>query len=195
MVALITATLAAAAPADEPARHDHRLPDEAVARAYFTDAALLTQEGKSVRFFSDVLAGRVVIINGFYTSGTGLSPRQSQVLAALQAMLGESLGREVHIVSISVDPENDTVEKIAEYARKTDARPGWVFLTGEPDTVHRTSRKIGLYSERPEDHSGVYLLGNVRTGLWVKVPLHAQSKDLYIQVQRLLRDTGEPAND
>jgi len=195
MAALITATLASTAPANQSGQGGQRLPDESVARAYFTDAALLTHEGQSVRFFSDVLADHVVIINGFYTSCTGLSPRQSQVLSGLQDMLGESLGREVFIVSITVDPENDGVEKLAEYAEENHARPGWVFLTGEPDTVHRTSKKIGLYSERPEDHSGVYLLGNVKTGLWMKVPLHAQSQDLYFQVQRLLKDAGGPPND
>lgn len=167
-----------------------RLPDPAVARAYFTDSELLDQNGSRVRFFSDVLADHVVVINGFYTSCTGLSPRQSQVLAGLQDLLGDSLGREVRIVSLTVDPATDTADKLAEYAGSVKAKPGWVFLTGDPAVMERTTRKLGMFVERPEDHSGVYLLGNVKTGLWLKAPLHALSRDLYVQIQRLLRDEG-----
>jgi protein SCO1/2 len=194
LLALLFA-LTPAASADETGQAAPRLPDEASARQYFTDSELLTQDGQRVRFYSEVLADHVVVINGFCTTCTGLSPRQSLVLEGLQELLGESLGRDVRIVSLTVDPATDTVDKLARYARTVSARPGWIFLTGEPVAMDRTSRKLGMFVERPEDHSGLYLLGNVRTGLWMKAPLHAQSRDLYFQVQRLLRDQGEPAPD
>lgn len=193
VVLAVLATVAASSsqPAQTPL-----LPDEMKARSYFTDSKLLTHEGEEVRFFSDVLANRIVIINGFYTSCEGLSPRQAQVLASLQDMLGDSLGKEVFIVSITVDPEHDTVEKIAEYASEQGAKPGWLFLTGDAEDVDRVNHKLGQYKEAPEDHAGIYVMGNVRTGLWVKIPLHAMSRDLYLQTQRLLEDKGEvPGNE
>lgn len=168
------------------------LPDEAAARRYFTDTTLLTQDGERRRFFSDVLKDHVVVINAFYTSCQGLSPRQGQVLTRLQEMLGEKLGREVFIVSITVDPKNDGVEALGKYARERSARPGWLFLTGDPESVGRVNHKLGQFVEHPADHHGLYLLGNVKTGLWMKLPLHAMPTDLYLHVQRLLQDPGEP---
>ena len=189
-VAVLTVLAPVAASSHEPAQTP-LLPDEVKARSYFTDSKLLTHEGEEVRFFSDVLANRIVIINGFYTGCEGLSPRQAQVLTSLQDMLGDSLGKEVFIVSITVDPENDTVEKLAEFAREQKAKPGWLFLTGDPEDVDRVNRKLGQYKEAPEDHAGIYVMGNVKTGLWMKIPLHAMSRDLYLQAQRLVEDKGE----
>jgi protein SCO1/2 len=162
------------------------------ARDYFTDLPLVTHEGKQVRFYSDVLKDRIVLISSFYTNCTGITPRQVQVLSQLQAVLGESLGRDVFIVSITVDPVRDTPEKIKQYAEDLGARPGWIFLTGKPDNVNWVNSKLGQYLENLEDHKGVYLLGKVKTTLWMKVPAHALSLDLYRQIQRLRQDRGEP---
>jgi protein SCO1/2 len=122
--------------------------DEAAAREYFTDLPLLTHEGREVRFFSDVLKDRVVLINSFYTHCQGITPRQTQVLLRLQEMLSESLGREVFFVSITVDPERDTVEKLQEYVQGIEARPGWIFLTGKPENVDWVNHKLGQRTTR-----------------------------------------------
>ncbi len=168
--------------------------DEAAAREYFTDLPLLTHEGREVRFFSDVLKDRVVLISSFYTHCQGITPRQTQVLLRLQEMLSESLGREVFFVSITVDPERDTVEKLQEYVQGIEARPGWIFLTGKPENVDWVNHKLGQHLENLEDHKGVYMLGNVKTTLWMKVPAHGQPLDLYRAIQSLLDDEAEPAD-
>lgn len=168
--------------------------DRETAREYFTDLPLLTQEGKQVRFFSDVLDGRIVLINSFYTECTGITPRQREVLLQLQEMLGDSLGKDVFIVSITVDPERDTVEKLQEYVAGFEPRPGWIFLTGKPENVDWINHRLGQHLENLEEHQGVYMLGNVGTTLWMKVPAHGQPLDLYRAIQQLLADEGESAN-
>lgn len=168
--------------------------DDEVAREYFTDLPLVNHEGEQVRFFSDVLKDRVVLINSFYTHCEGITPRQNQVLLRLQEMLGESLGREVLMVSITVDPKRDTPEKVQEYVEGFEARPGWVFLSGKPENVDWVNRKLGQYVEDVEDHKGIYSLGNVGTTLWMKVPAHGQPLDLYRAIQSLLEDQGESAD-
>lgn len=168
--------------------------DEAVARDYFTDLPLLTHDGQEVRFFSDVLKDRVVLISSFFTHCEGITPRQNQVLLRLQQMLGESLGRDVFFVSITVDPERDTPEKLQEYVQGFETRPGWIFLTGKPENVDRVNHKLGQYLEDLEEHKGTYMLGNVNTTLWMKVPAHGQPIDLYRALQQLLEDRGEPSD-
>ena len=166
---------------------------EAVAHEYFTDLPLLTHDGREVRFYTDLLKDRVVLIQSFYTNSQWTTPQQNQVLMRLQDMLGDSLGREVLMISITVDPERDTVEALGEYAAKLEPRPGWVFLTGKKENVDWINHRLGQYVEDLEEHKGVYMLGNVRTTLWMKVPMHGQPLDLYRAIQTLLDDPGEAA--
>ena len=166
---------------------------EAVAHEYFTDLPLLTHDGREVRFYTDLLKDRVVLINSFYTHCEGTTPRQNQVLLRLQDMLGERLGRDVFIVSITVDPERDTAEALEEYAAELKPHPGWILLTGKKENVDWVNHRLGQYVEDPEEHKGVYMLGNVRTTLWVKVPMHGQPLDLYRAIQTLLDDPGAAA--
>lgn len=161
------------------------------ARAYFTDLPLVTQEGKTVRFFSDVLENRVVLISGFYTECRTVSPRQNLALSRLQDLLGDRLGRDVRMISITIDPLRDTPERLAPYARVFHPRPGWVFLSGKPENVNWVNYRLGQYTEDIETHPGVYLLGNTRTGLWMKVSPQASTQDLHRQIEKLLKDGGD----
>src|SRR5665213_1268842 len=84
---------------------------ESAAQQYFTDVRLVTQDGHSVRLYSDLLKDKVVVINTFFGTCTGSCPRMASTLSALQERLGDRLGKDVFLLSISVDPENDTPQK------------------------------------------------------------------------------------
>lgn len=157
-------------------------------RNYFTDLKLVTHEGEEVRFYSDVLANRVVLISGFYVNCKTVSPRQNLILSRVQKMLGERLGKDVSIVSITIDPERDTQEKVSEYARVFASRPGWMFLTGKPENVDWVNYKLGQYIEDLDQHKGVFLLGNLKTGLWMKASPKAQPNVLLAHIEELLED-------
>ncbi len=158
-------------------------------REWFTDLPLVAQDGRRVRFYSDLMQGKVVLISGFYVDCETISPRQNTVLSQLQNLLGDLLGTEVFLVSITVDPKNDTPERVAEYAGVWKARPGWDFLTGKPENVDWVNHKLGQYVEDPEsEHEGTYRLGNLRTGLWLKVPPQAGAQILRARLQQLLED-------
>src|SRR5262245_12419407 len=88
----------------------------AAARQYFTDVQLITQNGDSVRLYSDLLKGKVVVINAFFGSCTGACPKMAGVLEGLQTRLGDHLGKDVFFLSFSVDPETDTPAKLKAYA-------------------------------------------------------------------------------
>lgn len=161
------------------------------AQKYFTDVVLIDQDGEPRRLYSDLLAGKVVVINAFFTRCTGTCPILSRNLGEIQKWLGDRLGREVHLLSISVDPGHDTPEKVAEYARRFEARPGWYFLTGEPDEVRFALGKLGQYVEQKEAHTNLIIIGNEPTGLWKKAFGMAPARELIPIVRSVLEDPGE----
>jgi protein SCO1 len=158
---------------------------------YFTDVVLVNQDGKEMRLYSDLIKGRTVIIIPFFTSCTGACPVMNQNLAKIQDWLGDRLGKDAYIISISVDPVTDTVSKLQEYARRFSARSGWYFLGGKKENVQVALKKLGNYVETREDHNNIMIIGNERTGLWKKAFSLASSESLIPIVESVLNDKGE----
>jgi cytochrome oxidase Cu insertion factor (SCO1/SenC/PrrC family) len=169
-----------------PARDD--APEVSPAQKYFTDVVLVNQDGKRMRFYSDLLKDKVVIINAFFATCTGSCPPMSHNLARVQDALGDRMGKDVVILSITVDPSMDTPERLKEYAAKMGAKPGWYFLTGEQANVDLAQRKLGQYVTDKQDHKAILLVGNVRTGLWKKAFALAPSDEIVELVQSVLTD-------
>lgn len=140
----------------------------AASAAYFPNHALVTQDGRRLRFYEDLVKGKVVLINFMFTTCAGVCPPMTANLAKVQERLGERLGRDVVIISISVDPTTDTPARLRQYAERFKARPGWHFLTGEKRNVDWVLYKLGGYVEDPTRHSGTLIIGNEATGEWLK---------------------------
>jgi protein SCO1/2 len=143
-----------------------------------------------VRFYSDLIQGKVVVINAFFTSCEGSCPVMAATLERLQDQLGDRLGRDVSIVSISVDAERDTPAKLKAFGARFHARPGWHFLTGARSDVSEVLRKLGQYVDAPADHSALILAGNDRTGLWKKVFALAKPDEVIATIQTVIQDDG-----
>lgn len=187
-----------ARPAPSPAPHDHsQMPsgtqtaaEPSPAQKYFSDVVLLNQDGEKMRFYSDVLKGKTVIINAFFTTCTSVCPPMNRNLEKVQEALGDRLGKDVFIVSISVDPVTDTPPRLKEYSRKFHARPGWLFLTGKKENVDWALYKIGQYVEEKDDHTTGIIIGNEATGLWKKAFGLAKAAELTEIVRSVLDDKG-----
>ncbi len=137
---------------------------------YFPNVPLTTHEGKTVRFFDDLIEGKIVVLNFIYTTCPDTCPLETAQLIKVQDILKERLGKDVFFYSISIDPEHDTPEVLKEYREQFGAR--WTFLTGrEPDIVS-LRKKLGLYIDEIQDDSGNHnvnmIIGNQRTGRWMK---------------------------
>ncbi len=163
-----------------------------VAREYFTDTILVDQDGREVRFYSDLLAGKVVVINSMFTDCTGSCPVMSKKLQALQEHLGDRVGRDVHLISITVDPERDTPARLKEHATQFGAGPGWHLLTGSKENVKTVLGKLGQWVEERDAHQTVFLVGNDRTGLWKKAFALAKTEDVVAIVDSVVEDSGAP---
>src|SRR4030095_4062897 len=164
---------------------------ESPARNYFTDVQLINQDGKPMRVYSALLKDKVVIINTFFTTCTSVCPPMSRNLERVQTWLGDRLGKDVHIISISVDPVMDTPPRLKDYAQKYKARPGWFFVTGKKENAELALRKIGQFVESKDDHSTVMIIGNLRTGLWKKAMGMAKAEDLIKFVESVVDDKPE----
>ena len=137
-------------------------------RKYFTDIELVNQNGEKVRFYSDLIDGKIVVINSFFATCTGVCPVMGGTFKKIQAQFGDRIGKDVHLISISVDPENDTPEALRKYAKATAARPGWTFITGDKKNVEAALYKLGLKTPNKESHTPVVLIGNEPKGVWKK---------------------------
>ena len=161
---------------------------ESAAKHYFTDAVLVNQNGEKMRFYTDLLQGKVVIINSFFATCTGSCLPLNRNLEKLQAGLGVRMEKDVHIISISVDPAVDTPEQLKAYAKKLNAGPGWYFLSGDKETVDFVLKKIGHYVDNKQAHLDQFIIGNERTGLWKKAFGLAKGDELMKVVESVLND-------
>jgi len=140
------------------------------ARNYFTDLPLVTNDGENVKFYSDMLNDKVVLVNVMYTKCKDACPLLTKHLAAAKEQLGDLFGKEIFFVSISNDPGRDSPEALTAFARKQNAdHPGWKFMTGNKKDVDAIISKLGLYSADFEDHNTLLLAGNTRTRHWIKI--------------------------
>ncbi|MBI3181487.1 MAG: SCO family protein [Myxococcales bacterium] len=143
---------------------------EEAARSYFTDLELVDQDGRTYRFYSDLLRGNVVLISFGFTACKGACPPITAKLARVQKLLGERVGKDVRILTLTVDPVADTPPMLKRYADKVGAGPGWLFLTGAPNNVSAVLRKLGDRSGQPEQHSTAIIIGDASAGSWLKLP-------------------------
>lgn len=139
---------------------------------YFPNVALITHQGKRVRFFDDLIKGKVVVINFIYTSCPDSCPLETARLAEVQAILGDRVGRDVFMYSITIDPQHDTPEVLKKYAERYQIAPGWLFLTGKEADITLLRKKLGLYipeiQDGSNDHNLSLIIGNQATGQWMK---------------------------
>jgi cytochrome oxidase Cu insertion factor (SCO1/SenC/PrrC family) len=126
-----------------------------------------------VRFFDDMIKGKVVVINFIFTSCTDSCPLETARLRQVQQLLGDRVGRDVFFYSISIDPQTDTPEVLKKYAEKFKVAPGWLFLTGQKADITELRQKLGMFIEgvdngRTKDHNLSLIIGNQSTGRWMK---------------------------
>ena len=150
-------------------------PQQGFKAGYFPDVLVTTHEGRRAIFYSDLLRGKTVLIH-FMSTRDPNSLRLTANIAKVQQHLGDRLGRDVFIYSVTVDPAHDTTAVLNTYATQRGARPGWLFLTGQQSAID--SLKDRFFASGPShDHSSMQdcsmamvRYGNEATGLWGTVP-------------------------
>jgi protein SCO1/2 len=138
----------------------------------FPNVVLTTHEGRTVRFYDDLIEGKIVAINLIYTRCRYACPLETAKLAQVHRLLGDRMGRDVFFYSITIDPEHDTPAVLKEYAQRFREGPGWLFLTGARADIELIGTKLGLYSttsrSNSDGHMPYLLVGNAATGQWMR---------------------------
>lgn len=151
---------------------DPRLASTHWGENYFPNVELVTSQGEKVRFFDDLIKDKVVMINFIYTRCPDACPLETAKLSELYQILGDRVGKDVFMYSISVDPTFDTPEVLNKYMQTYQIEEGWEFFTGNEEDIILLRRKLGLYIEEinkdPLDHNLSMIIGNQATGRWMK---------------------------
>jgi len=132
------------------------------------DVYVLDQSGNALHFYSDLIKGKTVAINFIFTNCTTICPPLAATFARVQKDLGDKAGRDVHFISISVDPLTDTPERLKAWGAKFKAGDGWTFVTGEKQEIDKLLNALGASVSRREDHSPTVIVGNDLKGVWTR---------------------------
>ena len=153
-----------------------KTPRERLAEKSFPNVTLTTHEGKKVKFYDDLLKDKIVLINFMYVKCEGSCPGTTANLVKVQQLLGDRVGKDIFMYSITLKPEEDTPKVLAAYAKAYKVKPGWQFLTGDPKDVELLRQKLGFIDRDPvrdankSNHIGMLRWGNEPHTLWAGCP-------------------------
>lgn len=160
-------------------------------RADFPNVSLVNQDRQTVRFYDDLVRGdHTVVIHFMFAQCSDICPATTSNLAQVQTLLGDRLGREVWLASISLDPLRDTPAVLKAYAKHFDVRPGWQFLTGRVADIEQIRRTLGVFERDPardgdrSQHTGMLVYGNQARGRWSRVSALANPRRIVENITR-----------
>lgn len=149
------------------------------------DVPLRDQHDRVRHLAADVIGDRIVVMDFVYTSCTTVCPVASAIMSQVEGQLGERVGRDVALVTLSVDPARDTPARLREYAGRLGAGAGWAWLTGSAPAVNATLKGLGTWTPDFKDHPVVTMVGDARSGTWRRFYGFADPAQLVAQVDSL----------
>lgn len=170
VIALVTISIVTV-PAQTQKSSCHTAQDDKTAarpKMVIPDVPVLDQHGNKLHFYTDLIKGKTVGINFIFTNCTTICPPLAATFARLQKEMGDKIGKDVHLISISVDPVTDTPERLKAWAAKFKAGPGWTFVTGEKQEMDKLLNALGAAVSKREDHTPAMIIGNDVKGVWTR---------------------------
>lgn len=158
---------------------------------YFPNSIVQTHEGEKLRFYDDIVQGKVVIFNMMYTVCTGICPGNTANLLQVQEALGNRLGKDVFMYSMTLQPEFDRPRDLDDYVKRYRIKPGWSFLTGQPSEMEVIRRKLGFFNDNPKidanlaNHTGMLRIGNEKLDRWFMMPSLSSPKQIAREILQM----------
>ena len=159
--------------------------------AWFPNVTLYTHEGKAVKFYDDLIAGKVVAVNVMYTTCEGMCPLSTLHLKRVQELIGGRLGKDTFMYSLTLEPERDRPGVLRDYMRQHDLGPGWTFLTGSRADITAVRYRLGFYDIEPavdgdnSTHTGMVRIGNEKLDRWCMEPVVAPPEQIARTILRM----------
>jgi protein SCO1/2 len=132
------------------------------------DVTLVNQDGSKVKLKALLESGEPVIVDFIFGTCTTICPVLSAGYANLQLKLPAEAAK-VHLVSISIDPENDTPQVMREYLKRYRAKPGWDFLTGKREDIDKAMRAFNAYVPNKMSHYPLTFIRDRKNGKWIRI--------------------------
>jgi protein SCO1/2 len=154
---------------------------EKLQKRYFPNFELTTHDGRKVRFYDDLIRDKIVVLNFMYVKCEGICMPITMNLKRVQRLLGDRVGRDIFMYSITLKPEEDTPAALKHYARMHNIKPGWTFLTGKPDEINTLRRSLGFKDAKAKldkdltNHTGMVKYGNEARQWWAMFPGEANA--------------------
>jgi protein SCO1/2 len=171
-----------------PVEHEHRLSKDvkvSVVEYAVPDLWLVRDDGQRVRLPNELDDGRTVVLNFIYTTCPGVCPMMSAVFTQFQERLGATEREKVHLVSISIDPEQDTPGRLREYARRFSAGPQWQHYTGTVTASLAVQKAFNAYRGDKMRHEALTLMRPAPGKPWARIDGYASGLDLVQQYTTL----------
>ncbi len=153
---------------------------------------LLTHQGKPVNFYDDCVRGRIVVIGMMYSACTRLCPPGTANMIAVRDALGSRVGRDIHFMSLTLQPDFDTPAALQAYADRYGIRgPGWTFLTGKRDDMELLRRRLGFFDRDPAidadltRHSAMLRIGSEPIDRWLMMPALMPAAQIAYQIRTM----------
>lgn len=150
------------------------------------DVEVLDQEGNAIHFYSDLIKGKTVAINFIFTNCTTICPPLAATFARVQREMGAKVGKDVHFISISVDPLTDTPERLKAWGAKFKAGAGWTFVTGNKGEMDKLLYALGASVSRREDHTPSVIVGNDLKNVWTRTYGLARTSQMVELIERVI---------
>jgi cytochrome oxidase Cu insertion factor (SCO1/SenC/PrrC family) len=158
------ASILSSAPSDFPGRIEDAT---TLSSLKIPDIAVVDQNGKPRRFYSDLVKGKTVAINFIFTTCTTICPPLTATFRRVQQDLAQKAPA-AQLISVSVDPATDTPQRLLDFAGKFKAGPGWTFVTGDKVEIDSLLQALGVAVVDKNDHTPMILIGNDAAGYWTR---------------------------
>lgn len=146
------------------------------------DLTVVDQDGVKRRFYSDLIKDKVVILSFFFTSCPTMCPVMNNTLGKLQTTLGDRLGKDVFIVTVTKDPATDTPARLKTWGKSLHMKPGWTMITGDVKAIGKIVQDFTGDTLGQDMHNTIFLVGNDKTGSWTDLSGYASPADLCQQI-------------
>ena len=158
------------------------------------DVEVLDQDGNALHFYRDLIKDKTVAINFIFTNCTTICPPLAATFARVQKELGDKVGKDVHFISISVDPLTDTPERLKAWGAKFNAGFGWTFVTGEKQEMDQLLKALGAAVAKREDHTPAVFIGNDAKGVWTRAYGLAKTSQIVGLIENVMTGNVDAAS-
>ncbi|NTV13106.1 MAG: SCO family protein [Desulfobulbaceae bacterium] len=184
LILLCLAVLLGGSPVRDAGAADASLYRRTLESLNMPDVVLVNQKGEKVRFKNLVESGKPVIVDFVYATCTTICPILSVGFTNLQRTLGKESSK-IQLISITIDPENDTPRILTEYLERYQARPGWDFLTGSRADINKVMSGFGAFFPNKMAHRPFNFILTREKGKWVKLDGIIGGRDLLNELEKV----------